>query len=523
MSRFVEARGSQLSKLKGVIAEVWFFPKNHAGLIPNRYKTVIGSFSGGVLLHKSEVFAFEQVTTGKYPGCFCFYISERRSIMLLGRCRVNNLNHLEIGGCDAVELAKEFGTPLYVMDEGLIRENCRRFLSSMRSLHENSEVIYAGKAFLTIEMCRIIKEEGLCLDVVSGGELYIAIKAQFPAKKIYFHGNNKSYEELKMAIEYGVGRIVIDNFYELELLRDLTKKYPGKKIKVLLRLTPGIEAHTHDYIKTGQFDSKFGFGMENGHAIMAVESALSIKGLKLMGFHCHIGSQIFDDEPFKDAAEIMIKFAKNVKDQYGFNTREIDFGGGFGIRYLETDKPLPVEDYINTLVTSVKENCNKYGLPVPKLLIEPGRAIVGEAGITLYTIGAIKNIPGIRKYVSVDGGMSDNIRPALYGAQYSAVVANKANSPKEEKVSIAGKCCESGDMLIWDIDLPKIEPGDIIAVFSTGAYHYSMASNYNMIPKPAVVFVKDGTARLVVRRQTYEDLLSNEVYLPHTKKAYLAN
>ncbi|NLZ53079.1 MAG: diaminopimelate decarboxylase, partial [Thermoanaerobacteraceae bacterium] len=418
---------------------------------------------------------------------------------------------------------KEFGTPLYVMDENRVRDNCRSYLNSMRSLHENSEVIYAGKAFLTMEMCRIIQEEGLCLDVVSGGELYTAIKAQFPAIKIYFHGNNKSYDELKMAVEYGVGRIIVDNFYELELLRDLTKKYPGTKIKILLRLTPGIEAHTHDYIKTGQLDSKFGFGMENGHAMMAVESALSIKGLRLMGFHCHIGSQIFDDEPFKDAAKIMIKFAKTVSEKYGYNTREIDFGGGFGIKYRESDKPLPIKEYIKALVTSVKENCHKYGLPIPKLSIEPGRAIVGEAGTTLYTIGAIKNIPGVRKYVSVDGGMSDNIRPALYGAKYSAVIANKANKPNEEKVSIAGKCCESGDMLIWDIELPKIEPGDILAVFSTGAYHYSMASNYNMIPKPAVVFVKDNTARLVVRRQTYEDLLSNEVCLPQTKKVFLAS
>jgi len=443
--------------------------------------------------------------------------------MLLETCRVNKLNHLEIGGCDTVELVKEFGTPLYVMDENYIRENCRSYLNSMRSLHENSEVIYAGKAFLTMEMCRIIEEEGLCLDVVSGGELYTAIKAQFPAKKIYFHGNNKSYDELKMAIEYGVGRIIVDNFYELELIRDLTKKYPGKKIKILLRLTPGIEAHTHDYIKTGQFDSKFGFGMENGHALMAVENALSIKGLKLMGFHCHIGSQIFEDEPFKDAAKVMIEFANAIYKKYGIITKEIDFGGGFGIKYLESDKPLAVKGYIQTLVSSVKASCKKHNLPIPKILIEPGRAIVGEAGTTLYTIGAIKNIPGVRKYVSVDGGMSDNIRPALYGAKYSAVIANKANSPKEEKVSIAGKCCESGDMLIWDIDLPKIEPGDILAVFSTGAYHYSMASNYNMIPKPAVVFVKNNTARLIVRRQTYEDLLSNEVYLPNADKFYLAS
>jgi len=465
---------------------------------------------------------FEDLQPANIPVVFVF-INERRSDMLLGNCKVNDQNHLEISGCDAVELVKEFGTPLYVMDENLIRENCRSYLSSIRSLHEDSEVIYAGKAFLTMEMCRIIDEEGLCLDVVSGGELYAAMKAHFPASKIYFHGNNKSYDELKMAVEYGVGRIVVDNFYELELLRDLTAKYPSKKINILLRLTPGIEAHTHDYIKTGQLDSKFGFGIENEQASLAVEAALSIKGLTLVGFHCHIGSQIFEKEPFKDAAHIMVKFAKAVYEKFGFVTREIDFGGGFGVRYIETDSPLPVKDYIEALVSSVKECCQVYGLPLPKISIEPGRAIVGEAGTTLYTVGAIKDIPGIRKYVSVDGGMSDNIRPALYGAKYTAVIANKASNPNEETVSIAGKCCESGDMLIWDIDLPKIEAGDILAVFCTGAYHYSMASNYNMTPKPAVVFVKDNTARLVVRRQTYEDLIRNEAYFPHIEKVYSAS
>jgi diaminopimelate decarboxylase len=443
--------------------------------------------------------------------------------MFYGTCRINELNHLEIGGCDTIELVKEFGTPLYVMDENHIRENCRLYINNLRKLHENSEVIYAGKAFLTMEMCKLIEEEGLGLDVVSGGELYTAIKSGFPAKKIYFHGNNKSYAELEMAVEYGVGRIIVDNFYELELLRDIAKKYQGKKIKIMLRLTPGIEAHTHDYIKTGQLDSKFGFGMENGHALMAVENALSIKGFKLTGFHCHIGSQIFEQEPFKDAAEVMIQFAKTVNKKYEFKTKEIDFGGGFGIKYTEKDKPLAVKDYITILVESVKESCKKHDISIPKILIEPGRAIVGEAGTTLYTIGAIKNIPGVRKYVSVDGGMSDNIRPALYGAQYMALIANKANCPKEETVSIAGKCCESGDMLIWDIDLPKIAPGDILAVFSTGAYHYSMASNYNMIPKPAVVFVKNKAARIVVRRQTYEDLINNEVFSPHSKHISLAS
>ncbi|MGI6425609.1 MAG: diaminopimelate decarboxylase [Tepidanaerobacteraceae bacterium] len=443
--------------------------------------------------------------------------------MFYGTGRSNELNHLEIGGCDTVELVKKYGSPLYVIDEDYVRENCRSYKNSLMNLQKDSEVIYAGKAFLTMEMCRLIQEEDLGLDVVSGGELYTAIKSGFPANRIYFHGNNKSYSELEMAVKYGVGRIIVDNFYELELLKDLAKNQQNKKIKVMLRLTPGIEAHTHEYIKTGQLDSKFGFGLGNGHALMAVESALSIRGLKLTGFHCHIGSQIFEKDPFKDTAKIMIKFAKTAKEQYGFETKEIDFGGGFGIKYIDNDKPLAVEDYISILYESVKESCKQYELPIPRILIEPGRAIIGEAGTTLYTVGAIKDIPGIRKYVSVDGGMSDNIRPALYGAKYSAVVANKVNNPLEERVSIAGKCCESGDMLIWDIDLPKIVPGDILAVFSTGAYHYSMASNYNMLPKPAVVFVKDKAARLVVRRQTYEDLLSNEVFRPQTKSISLAN
>lgn len=431
--------------------------------------------------------------------------------MLHGTARINELNHLEIGGCDTVELAKEFGTPLYLMDEELIRKNCRLYKDTLAKLHEESQVIYAGKAFLTMGMCKIIEEEGLGLDVVSGGELYTAMKVDFPPQRIYFHGNNKSFEELKMAVDYGVGRIVVDNFYELELLKDLTKKRHSK-IKILLRITPGIEAHTHDYIKTGQVDSKFGFGLENGHAFMAVEHALSIKGIKLMGFHCHIGSQIFEKEPFSMAAEVMMKFSKDVKERFNVEVSEIDFGGGFGIKYVDTDSPLPVETYLKTLVDSVKAWSEKLDIKVPRILIEPGRAIVGAAGTTLYTIGSIKNIPGVRKYISVDGGMSDNIRPALYGAKYSAMIANKAGSPPEEKVSVAGRCCESGDMLIWDIELPRVVPGDILAMFCTGAYHYTMASNYNMLPKPAVVFVRYKNAKLMVQRETYEDLLRNELF-----------
>ncbi|MCR4430685.1 MAG: diaminopimelate decarboxylase [Tepidanaerobacteraceae bacterium] len=441
--------------------------------------------------------------------------------MLFGTARINELNHLEIGGCDTVDLAKEFGTPLYLMDEEYIRQNCRLYKQTLQRLHRDSEVIYAGKAFLTMGMCKIIEEEGLSLDVVSGGELYCAIRAGFPANRIYFHGNNKSYEELKMAVEYGVARIIVDNFYELEMLKDLAKKWRNR-IKILLRITPGIEAHTHDYIKTGQIDSKFGFGLENGHAVMAVEHALSLKGIKLMGFHCHIGSQIFEREPFNMTAEVMLKFISDVREKFGVEIREIDFGGGFGIKYVESDNPLSVEDYLGTLVYSVKTWCEKLNIKIPKILIEPGRAIVGAAGTTLYTVGSIKNIPGIRKYISVDGGMNDNIRPALYGAKYSAIIANKAGKAPEERVSVAGKCCESGDMLVWDVELPRVSPGDILAVFCTGAYHFTMSSNYNMLPRPAVVFVKNSCADLMVQRETYEDLLRKEIFKASNKSISFA-
>lgn len=441
--------------------------------------------------------------------------------MFQGTAKINEKHHLEIGGCDTVDLAREFGTPLYVMDEQLIRQNCREFREILMQLYPNSEVIYAGKAFLTMGMCQLINEEGLSLDVVSGGELYTAIKSGFPPERIYFHGNNKTPDELEMAIDYEIGRIVVDNFYEIELLKDLVKK-ERKKINVLLRLTPGIEAHTHDYIKTGQLDSKFGFSLENGQAIIAVEQILRSKGLKLMGFHCHIGSQIFEKEPYKLAIQAMVSFAKALYRKYGFKTREIDIGGGFGIQYTSEDRPLSKKEYLKTIVDQFRSSCAQMEIPMPKIMIEPGRAIVGAAGTTLYTIGAVKDIPGIRKYISVDGGMSDNIRPALYDAKYSALIANKADFINDDKVSIAGKCCESGDMLIWDIDLPKVEPGDILAVFSTGAYNYSMASNYNMLPKPAVVFVANSNAKLMVKRQTYEELLQNEVFFPIKKSISMA-
>lgn len=427
-----------------------------------------------------------------------------------GTMKINEKNHLEIGGCDCVELAKTFGTPLFVMDETLIRQNCRSYINSLEKHYQNSEVIYASKAFSSLALYKIIEEEGLGLDVVSGGEIFMALEAGFPPEKIYFHGNNKSYDELKLALESGITKIIVDNFLELDMLNELCREM-HKNVIILLRITPGIEAHTHHYIRTGQIDSKFGFPLENGQGFLAVEKVLKIKRFRFAGLHCHIGSQIFDKEPFEHTVSTMMDFIRQIKDRYNTDVKVLNLGGGFGIKYIDTDKPRHVEDYIEAITKKVNFYSKKYNLVPPKIMLEPGRAIVGDACITLYTIGAIKDIPGIRKYVSVDGGMTDNIRPALYQAKYHAMIANNCKAEKKELVSIAGKCCESGDMLIWDIELPKVSPGDYLAVFSTGAYHYSMSSNYNKIPRPAVVLVSEGEADIIIKRETYKDLVKNDV------------
>ncbi len=429
---------------------------------------------------------------------------------LHGTMRVNDSGHLEIGGCDTTELLREFGSPLYVMDEALIRQNCRSYVSSFRAAYSDSEVIYASKVFSTQAICRLIQEEDMGLDVVSGGELYTALSVKFPAERIYFHGNNKSPEELRMALQAGVHRIIADNFNELELLNSIASGL-GKKADIMLRVSPGIDAHTHHYIKTGTIDSKFGFCISNGQAMEAVLAAQAYPSLELWGVHCHIGSQIFDLESYEEAARTMMAFVRDITVKSGKPVRELNLGGGLGIYYSEGDSPRPVQRYAELVANTVKACVAEYGLALPKIIVEPGRSIVGEAGVTLYTIGAIKDIPGVRKYVAVDGGMTDNPRPALYQAKYEAAIANRMNDAAVEKVSIAGKCCESGDMLIWDIDLPSARAGDILAVSSTGAYNYSMSSNYNRNLKPAVVFVAAGKARVVVRRETFVDLLRNDV------------
>ncbi len=437
---------------------------------------------------------------------------------LHGTSRINDNGHLEIGGVDAVQLREQFGTPLYVVDEELIRRRCREFIGAFKSSGLKFQVAYASKAFCTMAMCRIVDEEGLSLDVVSDGELYTALQAGFPPERIHFHGNNKTPREIDMALEAGIGCFVVDNFVELELLNAMAGER-NRKVNVLLRITPGVSAHTHEYTSTGQQDSKFGFDLGNGAAYRAVETASRQPNLVLLGLHSHIGSQIFEVEGFKLAVEKVMGFAVKVRSELNVLFKVVNLGGGFGIRYVEGDSPLPVAEYVHAIVDSIHTSFAGQDYPVPEIWIEPGRSIVGDAGTTLYTVGTYKEIPDIRKYVAVDGGMTDNPRPALYESQYEAMLANRATAAPEEVVSIAGKCCESGDMLIWDLSLPKVNSGDLLAVACTGAYNYSMASNYNRIPRPAVVFVKDGSADLAVKRESYEDIVGNDLIPERMKKA----
>lgn len=429
---------------------------------------------------------------------------------LQGTMTVNEQGHLCIGGCDTVKLAEKFGTPLYVMDEEHLRQICRDYYQSFILKYPDNQVLYASKAFLTKAMAKIIKQEKLGLDVVSGGELYTAIQAGFPPERLYFHGNNKSVAEISYALDCKIGRFVVDNFYELELLHSLCKER-GTKAKILLRVSPGIEAHTHEYIQTGQIDSKFGLAIATGQALEIVKKALSFDYLDLKGIHCHIGSQIFEIASFRHAAEVMMDFLQKIKAETGRELCELNLGGGFGIYYQEGDAPAPISHFAEIIMQTIQEKAQELKINLPRVIVEPGRSIVGTAGTTLYTVGSIKHIPGIRTYVAVDGGMGDNPRPALYQAKYEAAVANKMNAKASEVVSITGKCCESGDMLIWDLKLPSLTKGDILAVSCTGAYNYSMSSNYNRLPRPAVVLVNQGQADLIVVRETYPDLIRNDL------------
>lgn len=424
---------------------------------------------------------------------------------------VNEKGHLTVSGCDTLELAERYGTPLYVMSEDKIRDSCRRYKSSFdRYYGGNGAPIYASKAFSCKEIYRIVTSEGFDVEVVSGGELYTALAAGADAKHIHFQGNNKSLSELEYAIESGVGDIVVDNFTELRRIEKLSAER-GIVTKISMRIKPGIDAHTHEFIRTGQIDSKFGFALETGEAFEAVKEAVNAEHVELIGLHCHIGSQIFDKSPFVLAAQVMLTFYNKIRTELGKTLSHLNLGGGFGVKYKEADAAVPFEDYMRVVSKAVHESCEQYGLDIPRIYIEPGRSIVGEAGVTLYTVGDIKTIPGIRTYVAIDGGMSDNPRYALYQSDYTCLIADRAGERADFKATIAGKCCESGDLIQENTMIQKPQVGDILAVLSTGAYNYSMSSNYNRNPRPACVMVRGGEARVIIKAETYADLIRNDL------------
>ncbi len=425
--------------------------------------------------------------------------------------KINEKNHLTIGGCDCVDLVQQYGTPLYVMDEAVIRNNMRMYKNAMDKYYDGKGlVLYASKAFCTMATCKIAQQEGLGLDVVSGGELYTALRAGFPMNKVYFHGNNKTPTELHEAIDAGIGRIVVDNLHELELINRIAGE-KRRSVKISFRVKPGVDAHTHDFVQTGQIDSKFGVALENGEAYEFVERAKDMPFVELVGVHCHIGSQIFDLEPFVVTARIMLDFIADIKSKYGVIIKELNLGGGFGIKYTESDDPIEYDSYIAKVSELINEICKERGIEKPFMLMEPGRSIVAPAGITLYTVGSVKEIRDIRKYVAIDGGIFDNPRYALYQSKYTLMLANRANDPATEQVTVAGKCCESGDLIAKDTWLPEARPGDIIAVLATGAYNYSMSMNYNRNGRPPVVLVKDGHSRVIVKRENYDDIIRNDI------------
>ncbi len=418
--------------------------------------------------------------------------------------KVNDLDHLEIGGCDVVDLAQRFGTSLYILDEVTLRTACQQYRGAFERYYPgDSLVIYASKAWNCLAVCAIVNSEGLGIDVVSAGELYTAIKSGFKGDKIYVHGNNKSVEELQMSIDHDA-TIIIDSWSELRLLAQMSEQAP---VRIMVRLTPGIECHTHDYIKTGHLDSKFGFDPNDVDAVFKFISQQ--KGLNFVGLHAHIGSQIFELKPHEDLGEVMVGWLGKAQ-QYGLSIEQLDIGGGLGIRYTEADDPPSIDAWAKTVCEAVVAACENQGIALPKLIAEPGRSLVGTACVTAYTIGGHKTVPGIRTYLSVDGGMSDNPRPITYQSLYLAVVANRMSEPATETVTIAGKHCESGDILIKDAQLPSTTAGDILVIPDTGAYNYSMSSNYNRIARPAAVLVRNGKASLILERESLDDLLRQD-------------
>ena len=420
---------------------------------------------------------------------------------------LNNSGNLEFDRCEIIKLAQKYKTPCYVFSETIIRKKCRQYISAFTKRNIEFEILYGSKAFLVKAMAHVLKDEGLSLDVASGGEIYTALSANFPPERIFFHGNNKSKEEIEFALKEKIGTIMVDNENELETIEQIAEKL-NVKVKIILRVAPGVDTHTHKHIQTGQIDSKFGISINKVSNFMG--KVISKKNLIYSGLHFHLGSQIFDLSPYSLAIEEMIKLIRSIKENWNINTPILNLGGGLGVKYLKNDKPPSIEYFINLIIDTLEKEIKKNNLSMPKILIEPGRSIIGEAGITIYKIGTIKEIPGVKKYLIIDGGMTDNPRPILYDAKYEAVLLDKINDTPCEKVTIAGKCCESGDILIKDLNLPKASLGDLLVVFSTGAYHYSMSSNYNGLTKPAVVLVNNGKSGLIVKRETYADIVRND-------------
>lgn len=420
--------------------------------------------------------------------------------------QLNTAGHLTIGGCDAIDLAHQFGTPLVVYDVQQIRQQIRAFKQVFEENDVDYAVSYASKAFSAIAMYQVAAAEGAHVDVVSGGELYTAIKAGFPMANVSFHGNNKSREELEMAIDHHVGTIMIDNFHEIELLAAVLEEHDAH-VDVMLRVTPGISAHTNKYIQTGQVDSKFGFDLQSGQADKALVKVLENSRMQMKGLHAHIGSQIFELAGFEGVAKKLVEVAAHWQEKFNYQAAVINVGGGFGIRYVKDDTPLAPEEFVAAIIKAIKTEIKETNLTMPAIWIEPGRSIIGPAGYNLYTVGSRKDVPGLKPYVTVDGGMGDNIRPALYEAQYETVLANNPRAELVEHVRVAGKYCESGDILSQNQALPATKPGDVLAMLDTGAYGYSMASNYNRNPRPAVIFAEKGIAQVVIKRETYDDLI----------------
>lgn len=429
---------------------------------------------------------------------------------ILDNLSVNSEGNLTFADVDTVELAKKYSTPLYLMDENKIRKRCREYKETLGKYFKKAKPLYASKAASFKRIYEIVKEEDMSVDVVSGGELFTALAAGFPADNIYFHGNNKTIDEIEFAIKTNIGCFIVDNLYELENIDVIAGKY-GIKQKILLRITPGIDPHTYEAVATGKVDCKFGSAIETGQALEIVKQALLCENVILEGFHCHIGSMVFEHTPFSDSAIVMLKFIADVRKNTGYTAKVLNLGGGFGVRYVERDPELNIDKCIKMLADVIKKCCEELNIIEPEILMEPGRSIVGDCGITLYTVGAVKEITGYKKYVAIDGGMSDNPRYALYGSEYTAIVANKATEERNYLCTIAGKCCESGDLIQEDTLIQKPESGDYLAVLSTGAYNYSMASNYNKIPRPPIVMINDKCDYVAIKRETYEDLLKNEL------------